>query len=194
MSMSETSTRIASQRIGLIAALGLVIVLQSCSLYVPDLDGTYIPHSATIHTDKKTALEILKNFKRAEEALKRKDLDSLMEFYADTYQHRGFTKDSLKAEWKHLFGEYRDFSATHVLTLFEVVVDADKVPLTAQVTCTGSLWAISNDSNRRVNLDSWYNEVHYLTYAEGAWRIQGHAWEVSNPPDAPTARPPHPFF
>ena len=192
--MSETSTRIASQRIGLIAALGLVIVLQSCSLYVPDLDGTYIPHSATIHTDKKTALEILKNFKRAEEALKRKDLDSLMEFYADTYQHRGFTKDSLKAEWKHLFGEYRDFSATHVLTLFEVVVDADKVPLTAQVTCTGSLWAISNDSNRRVNLDSWYNEVHYLTYAEGAWRIQGHAWEVSNPPDAPTARPPHPFF
>ena len=194
MSMSEISTRIASQRIGLIAALGLVIVLQSCSLYVPDLDGTYIPHSATIHTDKKTALEILKNFKRAEEALKRKDLDSLMEFYADTYQHRGFTKDSLKAEWKHLFGEYRDFSATHVLTLFEVVVDADKVPLTAQVTCTGSLWAISNDSNRRVNLDSWYNEVHYLTYAEGAWRIQGHAWEVSNPPDAPTARPPHPFF
>ena len=192
--MSEISTRIASQRIGLIAALGLVIVLQSCSLYVPDLDGTYIPHSATIHTDKKTALEILKNFKRAEEALKRKDLDSLMEFYADTYQHRGFTKDSLKAEWKHLFGEYRDFSATHVLTLFEVVVDADKVPLTAQVTCTGSLWAISNDSNRRVNLDSWYNEVHYLTYAEGAWRIQGHAWEVSNPPDAPTARPPHPFF
>ena len=118
----------------------------------------------------------------------------LIEFYADTYQHRGFTKDSLKAEWKHLFGEYRDFSATHVLTLFEVVVDADKVPLTAQVTCTGSLWAISNDSNRRVNLDSWYNEVHYLTYAEGAWRIQGHAWEVSNPPDAPTARPPHPFF
>ena len=192
--MSETSTRIASQRIGLIAALGLVSVLQSCSFYVPDLDGTYIPHSATIHTDKKTALEILKNFKRAEEALKRKDLDSLMEFYADTYQHRGFTKDSLKAEWKHLFGEYRDFSATHVLTLFEVVVDADKVPLTAQVTCTGSLWAISNDSNRRVNLDSWYNEVHYLTYAEGAWRIQGHAWEVSNPPDAPTARPPHPFF
>ena len=192
--MSETSTRIASQRIGLIAALGLVIVLQSCSLYVPDLDGTYIPHSATIHTDKKTALEILKNFKRAEEALKRKDLDSLMEFYADTYQHRGFTKDSLKAEWKHLFGEYRDFSATHVLTLFEVVVDADKVPLTAQVTCTGSLWAISNDSNRRVNLDSWYNEVHYLTYAEGAWRIQGHAWEVPNPQDARTARPPHPFF
>ena len=192
--MSETSTRIASQRIGLIAALGLVIVLQSCSFYVPDLDGTYIPHSATIHTDKKTAREILKNFKQAEEALKRKDLDSLMDFYADTYRHQGFTKDSLKAEWKHLFGEYRDFSATHVLTLFEVVVDADKVPLTAQVTCTGSLWAISNDSNRRVNLDSWYNEVHYLTHAEGAWRIQGHAWEVSNPPDAPTARPPHPFF
>jgi hypothetical protein len=117
-----------------------------------------------------------------------------MDFYADNYTHRGFTKDSLKAEWKHLFQEYRDFSATHVLTHFEVVVDADRVPLTAQVTCTGSLWAISNDSNQRVNIDSWYNEVHYLVYVAGAWRIQGHAWEEVNPTDTRTARPPHPFF
>jgi hypothetical protein len=185
---------ILSQRIGLFLSLGVMIVLQGCYLYVPDLDGTYIPHSAIIHTDKKTAVDILKSFQQAEGALKRKDLDSLMDFYADNYTHRGFTKDSLKAEWKHLFQEYRDFSATHVLTHFEVVVDADRVPLTAQVTCTGSLWAISNDSHQRVNIDSWYNEVHYLAYVAGAWRIQGHAWEIVNPKDTPTARPPHPFF
>jgi hypothetical protein len=185
---------VRSRRVGLISSLGIGLVLQSCYLYVPDLDGTYIPHSATIHTDKKTAAEILKSFKRAENALKRKDLDSLMDFYADQYKHRGFTKDSLKAEWKHLFQEYREFSATHVLTRIEVVVDSDRVPLTAQVTCTGSLWAISNDTNRRVNIDSWYNEIHYLAYVDDAWRIQGHAWEALIPTDTRPARPPHPFF
>jgi hypothetical protein len=97
-----------------------------------------------------TAADIQKSFKQAEDALKRTDLDSLMDFYADQYKHRGFTKDSLKAEWKHLFREY-----------------TDRVPLTAQVTCTGSLWAISNDTNQRVNIDSWYNEIHYLANVEG---------------------------
>lgn len=184
----------ASRSVGLISSFGIVIVLQSCHLspYVPDLDGTYVPHSATIQTDKKTEADILKSFKQAEDALKRKDVDSLMNFYADNYKHRGFTKDSLRSEWKQLFEEYKDFSATHVLT--HIVVDADRVPRTAQVTCTGSLWAISNDTKQRVNIDSWYNEVHYLAYIDGGWRIQGHAWEVWNPKDTRTARPPHPFF
>jgi hypothetical protein len=115
-------------------------MLQRCYLYVPDLDGTYVPHSATIHTDKKTAADILKSFKQAEDALKREDLDSLMDFYADHYKHGGFTKDSLRAEWKALFEQYRALSATHVLTRIEVAVDADKVPLTAQVTCTGGVF------------------------------------------------------
>jgi hypothetical protein len=159
---------------------------------VPDLDGTYVPHSATIQTDKKTEAEILKSFKQAEDAVKHKDIDALMDFYADNYKHRGFTKDSLRTEWKHLFHEYREFSATHVLT--RIAVDNQRVPPTAQVTCTGSLWGISNDTNDRVNIDSWYNEVHYLTYIDGAWRIRGHAWEMLNPKDTRLARPPHPFF
>ena len=192
--IGEASNMVAPRRVGLISSLGIVLILQSCYLYVPDLDGTYVPRSATIHTDKNTAADILKSFRRAEDALKRKDLDSLMDFYADNYKHGGFTKDSLRAEWHHLFQGYRDFSATHVLTRIEVVLDAHRVPLTAQITCTGSLWAISNDTNQRVNIDSWYNEVHYLLYVEGAWRIQGHAWEVLRPTDTRTARPPHPFF
>ena len=190
----EACSMVAFRRVGLILSFGIVFVLQSCYLYVPDLDGTYVPHSATIHTDKKTAAAILKSFRQAESALKRKDLDSLMEFYADDYKHGGFTKDSLGTEWKHLFQAYREFSATHVLTRIEVVENADRVPLTAQVTCTGSLWAISNDTNQRVNIDSWYNEIHYLAYVDGAWRIQGHAWELTNPIDTRTVRPPHPFF
>ena len=190
--MAATRNRFASRAFALIASFSM-IVFQSCQApYVPDLDGTYVPHSATIQTDKNTEAAILKSFKKAEDALKRRDIDALMDFYADNYQHRGFTKDSLRTEWKHLLQDYRDFSATHVLT--RIVVDADRVPHTAQVTCTGSLWAISNDSNQRVNIDSWYNEVHYLVHRDGVWRIQGHAWEMVNPKDTRTARPPHPFF
>ena len=180
--------------VSLISSLGMVLVLQSCYLYVPDLDGTYIPHSATIHTDKKTAADILKRFRQAEEALKRQDLDSLMDFYADHYKHAGFSKDALREEWKALFERYKDFSATHVLTHFEVASDVDRLPRTAQITCTGSLWAISRDTNRRVNIDSWYNEVHYLAHIAGSWRIEGQAWQAASPEVARTGGPPHPFF
>jgi hypothetical protein len=134
----------------------------------------------------------LKTFKQAEDAVQHRDLDALMVLYADNYQHRGFTKETLKTEWKQLFHDYRDFSATHVLT--RIAVESDKVPPAAQVTCTGSLWAISNDTNQRVNIDSWFGEVHYLINTDGAWRMRGHAWEMLNPKDTRTARPPHPFF
>jgi hypothetical protein len=159
---------------------------------VPDIRGTYISQSATIQADKKTVDEILSAFVQAEEAVKQRDLDTLMALYADNYKHHGFTKDSLRAEWKQLFQDYHDFSPTHILT--SITVESGKIPPTAQITCTGSLWAISNETNQRVNIDSWFGEVHYLIYTDGVWRMRGHAWEVLNPKDTRTARPPHPFF
>jgi hypothetical protein len=178
------------------ALAGLVLELQGCHLgplpSVPDLSGTYIAQSATIQADKKTVDEILTAFKQAEAAVQHRDLDALMALYAEGYKHRGFTKDSLRAEWKHLFEDYHDFSSTHVLT--RIATESDKSPPTAQITCTGSLWAISNETNQRVNIDSWFGEVHYLVYVDGAWRMRGHAWEVLNPKDTRIARPPHPFF
>ena len=82
---------------------------------------------------------------------------------------------------------------THILTRF--VVEENRTPPTAQVTCSGSLWAISNQTGERVNIDSWFGEVHYMIYEDGAWRIRGQAWE---PPlvekESRFARPPHPFF
>ena len=178
------------------AVAGLVFQFQGCHLgplpSVPDLSGTYISQSATIQADKKTADEILSTFKQAEEAVQHRDLDALMALYADNYKHRGFTKDSLRTEWKQLFQDYRDFSSTHVLT--RIAVELDKNPPSAQITCTGSLWAISQETNARVNIDSWFGEVHYLAYVDGVWRMRGHAWEVLNPKDTRFARPPHPFF
>lgn len=178
------------------ASVGLVLELQGCHLgplpSVPDIRGTYISQSATIQADKKTVDEILSVFKQAEDAVRHRDLDALMALYADNYKHHGFTKDSLRVEWKQLFQDYRDFSTTHVLT--RISVEPEKTSSTAQITCTGSLWAISNETNERVNIDSWFGEVHYLAYLGGAWRMRGHAWEVLNPKDTRMARPPHPFF
>jgi hypothetical protein len=136
--------------------------------------------------------EILSTFKQAEDAVRHRDLDALMGLYAESYKHHGFTKDSLRTEWKNLFEDYHHFSSTHVLT--RIAVESGKIPPTAQITCTGSLWAISNETNQRVNIDSWFGEVHYLTYADGVWRMRGHAWEVLNPKDTRVTRPPHPFF
>ena len=182
-----------ARRAGLTSCFGIAIALQSChSPYVPDLDGTYVPHSATIQTDKKTEAEILRSFKQAEDAVKHKDIESLVNLYADNYRHTGYTKDSLRYEWTQLFERYHDFSMTHVLT--RIVVDRGRTPPTADVTCTGSLWAISNETNQRVNIDSWFGEVHYLIYTDGVWRLRGHAWEMLNPKDTRTAPPPHPFF
>lgn len=178
------------------ALVGFVFGLQGCHFgplpSVPDIRGTYISRSATIQADKKTVEEILGVFKLAEEAVQRQDLDALMALYADNYKHSGFTKDSLKAEWKRLFQDYHDFSPTHVLT--RIAVESDKTTPTAQITCTGSLWAISNETKERVSIDNWFGEVHYLTQKEGGWRMQGHMWEVLSPKDTRTARPPHPFF
>src|SRR5215831_9444359 len=100
--------------------VGAASEIQGCHLgplpSVPGVSRTYISHSASIQVDKNTVNEILKTFKQAEDAVQRRDLDTLMSLYADNYKHRGFTKDTLRAEWKQLFQDYRDFSTTHVLT------------------------------------------------------------------------------
>ena len=128
--------------------VGIAFALQGCPVgprpSVPDLGGTYLSQSATIQADQKTVDEILSTFHHAEEAVAHEDLDALMRLYADSYKNRGWTKDTLRAEWKQLFQDYRDVSITHVLT--RIAVDVDHTPASAQVTCTGSLWARSTIS------------------------------------------------
>jgi hypothetical protein len=175
--------------------VGFAFYLQGCHLSppaVPNLGGTHVARSAEIQADKKAVDEILGTFHHAEEAVQQRDLDTLMRFYADNYKNRGWTKDTLRHEWKQLFQDYHDLSITHVLT--RIAVDMDRTPASAHVTCTGSLWGISNETNQQANIDSWFGEVHYLAYIDGVWRMQGHVWEVLDPKEARTARPSHPFF
>ena len=172
--------------------LGVVTGLQACQYYIPDLDGTYVAHSADIQADRKTLNDILSAFKRAEAALRRRDVDGIMELYSDSYTYHSFNKLTLRQVWTDLFQGNHDFSTTHVFT--KIKLEADSTPQTAQIVCTGSLWAISNETNERVNLDSWFGEVHHMVSENGKWRIRGHAWEGLTEKEPRFARPPHPFF
>jgi hypothetical protein len=168
--------------------LGVLINLHACRQYIPDYDGTYVANSADVQADRTTMNDILSSFKQAEAALKRRDIDGIMKLYSDSYKHQSFDKVALRAVWVKLFEEHHDFSTTHVFT--QVRVEAQ----TAQIRCTGSLWAVSNATNERVNLDSWFGEVHYMVSENGAWHIRGNAWEVRSEKQPQFARPPHPFF
>jgi len=158
----------------------------------PDITGTHLSEGVEIQGDDQTVQAILSVFKKAEDAVKRKDLDGLMALYSENYKHGGYTKDSVRAVYSDLFAQYRDFSGTHIFS--KIKIEAGKTVPAAHVTCTGSLWAISNETGQRVNIDSWYGEVHHLISERGAWHLAGTFWEIPRAKESRPAFLPHPFF
>ncbi|TLY23434.1 MAG: hypothetical protein E6K68_00480 [Nitrospirae bacterium] len=136
---------------------------------MPDIGRTQLANGAVVQADQRTLTEILDTFSRADEALRKQDLDTLMTIYSQSYKYHGYDKDRLRLVWKDLFLLHTQFSATHVFS--KIVVNARATPPTAEITCAGSLWALSKLTGRRVNIDSWFGEVHHLIYEDGAWRI-----------------------
>jgi len=178
----------------LIVLIGGTIGLAGCqfglSPAMPDLARTQLAHGAVVQADERTLAEILDTFSRADAALRKQDLDTLMTIYSQSYKYHGYDKDRLRLLWKDLFLLHTQFSATHVFS--KIVVNANATPPTAEITCSGSLWAVSKLTGRRVNIDSWFGDVHYLVYEDGAWRIRGHAWEAPDPGRYFLSA--HPFF
>jgi hypothetical protein len=175
---------------------GVLMASQGCQSspppVFPDSSGTHLSAGADIQGDDQTVQAILSLFKKAEDAVKRKDLDGLMALYSEDYKHGGYTKDSVRAVSSDLFTHYHEFSGNHIFS--KIKVDATKTVPQAHVTCTGSLWAISNETGQRVNIDSWYNEVHHLTFDKGAWHLAGTFWEIPRAKESRPAFLPHPFF
>jgi hypothetical protein len=174
--------------------IGVVLGVTGCHFGPPppmaDVGATIIGASADIQADQRTVDELMLTFHKADEALRRQDLDVLMSIYSKNYNYHGFDKAELRNVWQDFFKQYRDFSSTHVFS--SITAATTNKPPTAEITCTGSLWAISKLTGRRVNIDSWYGDIHHLVYEDGAWRIQGHAWEA--PRDTRYVLSPHPFF
>lgn len=176
--------------------LGLTVVSQGCHTsgpaLVPDTTGTHLSQGADLQGDPKQIQAIFAMFAKAEEAVQRKDLDALMSLYADNYQHGGYSKDAVRAVWSDVFARHRDFAGAHIFS--KITVDSGKpIPL-AHVTCTGGLWAVSDETGQRVNIDSWYGEVHHVTFDHGAWHLAGTFWEIPRAKESRPAFLPHPFF
>ncbi len=111
-----------------------------------------------IQADAEAVRHIEKAFNRAEDAMGEKDLDALMTVYADTYRYQDLTKADMRKIWKGLFEQYDRISTLHAFS--RIMVTPGKSP-TAQITCTGALWATVNQNDQRVNLSSWAGDVHY---------------------------------
>ena len=197
MTLSGFGQKAAWQRLtGAAFLLWASAGLQGCHVFgfgpsMPDLSAISIAHEAVIQADQETVREIVAVFKHAGEAVSHQDLDSVMSVYAKNYKHRGYNSSSIRTVWKQLFEDHQRLSLTMVLSQLEV--QKETTPPKARVVCTGSLWGVSNRTGKHINLDSWFDEVYYLVYENGAWRTQGHAWEVLTDKDTRFARPPHPF-
>lgn len=151
---------------------------------------TSIPLGSIVEMDQATVNQILDVFHKAEAAIAVGNLDGVMALYATQYNYHGLKPADIRKIWSNLFEEYRDISEVH---FFSKIAKAGSGSNTIiEVTCTGSLSGISKTSGLRVPIDSWYEEVHFLTLENGLWRIRGNAGET--PRVLPFGTAPHPLF
>lgn len=149
-----------------------------------------VPAGSVIEVDEATVKSAVAMFERAEQGMKARDLDSVMAVYSSQYNYHGLKKDEIRKIWRDLFDEYQEIASTHLLTKFNKVGSGSQAVL--EVTCTGHLWARSKTSGLYVPIDSWHEEVHYLVFEEGEWRIRGNLGD--SPRTLPFGTSPHPLF
>ncbi|MBI3356394.1 MAG: hypothetical protein HY038_06440 [Nitrospirae bacterium] len=149
-----------------------------------------LPAGAVIETDEGTVLAAIAAFEKAEQAVKAHDLETVMALYSPQYNYHGLKKDDIRKVWKDLFDEYKEIASTHLFSKITKVGSGSNVVL--EITCTGHLWAVSKTSGLYVPIDSWHEEVHYLVFEDGGWRIRGNVGE--SPRVLPFGTAPHPLF
>jgi len=140
-----------------------------------------------IQADDKTVREIEATFMRAEASINDGDVNSLMELYSQDYQYGTLTKHDMKTIWEGFFRKYHRVRTSHS---FSRIVVQQGHPLTAEITCTGSIWGTTHKPERRVNLASWLGDIHFLVYEKGAWRIRGQDRKSANLSSFEGAPPP----
>ena len=151
---------------------------------------TSIPQGAVVEVDQATVNQILDVFHKAEAAIARGDLDGITALYATQYNYHGLKQADVRKIWFDLFEEYRDLGEVHFFSKIVKVGSGSNAII--EVTCSGSLSGLSKTSGLRVPIDSWHEEVHYLTLEGGVWRIRGNAGD--RPRVLPFGTAPHPLF
>ena len=152
--------------------------------------ATSISQEAFVQVDQTTVNQILDVFQQAETAIAAGDLDRIMALYATEYNYHGLKQADIRKIWRDLLEEYRDLSEAHVFSQIVTVGSGSNAII--EVTCTGNVSGLSKTSGLRVPIDSWYEEVHYLTREGGVWRIRGNAGDQPRVLSFGTA--PHPLF
>lgn len=149
-----------------------------------------VPAGSVIEADDATVNAVVTMFERAEQAIKAHDLETVLSLYSSQYNYHGLKKNDVRKIWKDLFDEYKEIASTHLFTKITKVGSGSNAVL--EVTCTGHLWAVSKTSGLYIPIDSWHEEVHYLIFEDGAWRIRGNVGE--SPRVLPFGTAPHPLF
>lgn len=151
---------------------------------------TLLQTGAVVEVDQATVKQIMDVFHKADAAIAAKNLEGIMELHATQYNYHGLKQADVRKIWGDLFKEYRDLGGMHFFS--KVVKVGSGSNAIIEVTCTGSLSGISKTSGLRVPIDSWYEEVHFLTLEGGVWRIRGSAGDT--PRVLPFGTAPHPLF
>jgi hypothetical protein len=169
-----------------IVSLWLAWIAPSTSAY----GMTEIAPDAKIEADQQTILELTSTFDRAEESIRSRDMDSLMALYSEQYRYHGLKKPDIRKIWDELFSHYDLISNIHIFSAIKKVEQREK--MTAEITCTGALWATSKNTKDRVPIDSWHQEAHHLVKEKGGWRIIGST--DGQPRPRMFGMAPHPLF
>jgi len=151
---------------------------------------TSLSQGATVEVDQATINQIMDVFHKADAAVAAEDLDGVMALYSTQYNYHGLKQADIRKIWSDLFKEYRNLVDVHFFSKLVKVGSGSNAII--EVTCTGILSGISKTSGLRVPIDSWYEEVHFLTLEGGIWRIRGNAGET--PRVLPFGTAPHPLF
>ena len=151
---------------------------------------TSIPQGAVVEVDQTTVNQILDVFHKADAAIDVGNLDGIMALYATQYNYHGLKHADIRKIWVDLFEEYRNLVGVHFFSKIVKVGSGSNAII--EVTCAGILSGLSKTSGLRVPIDSWHDEMHFLTLEGGVWRIRGNAGET--PRVLPFGTAPHPLF
>lgn len=145
---------------------------------------------AAADLDEAVTSGVLKTFQQAGEALRARNVDGVMALYAEQYDYHGLKKSDMRKVWVNLLDEFQDLADVHHFSRMSKIGSGSKTII--EVTCTGSLTGLSKTGGLRVPIDSWYEEVHYMTWEDGQWRIRGNVGD--SPRFMPFGTSPHPLF
>jgi len=178
-------------RVGSIARTVLVLACFAfASSHIAVLAFTEILPEAVIDADQQSLAELTGTFDRAQEAIRARDVEALMGLYASNYQYHGLKRGDIRKIWADLFARYDLIANMHTFSAIKIVRVGKHT--TAEITCTGAVWANSRETNQRIPIDSWQKEVHRLVREKDGWRIVGNLGGEKAARKFGTA--PHPLF